>query len=103
MPFYPQSVASQGVCPNSLLFHYFHFRLTFESIKELGSASKELHNKRNNQEEQHSLKVGVQEKFIRPPSDVPNSLRDSNVSPKQKTTERQRVGARSLAYNTLEG
>jgi hypothetical protein len=25
--------------PNSLLFRCFHFRLTFESIKELGSAS----------------------------------------------------------------
>ncbi len=38
MPLYPQSVASQAACPNSFLFRYFHFRLTFESIKELGSA-----------------------------------------------------------------
>jgi len=28
---------------NSLLFRYFHFRLTFESIKELGSASQMVH------------------------------------------------------------
>jgi len=35
----PQNVASQGTCPNFLLFHCFHFRLTFESIKELGSTS----------------------------------------------------------------
>ncbi len=34
---------------------------------------------------------------------VPNSLKDSNVSPKQKTTEEQGVRARSLAHNTLEG
>jgi len=39
MPFYPQSVVSQGVCPNSSSFCCFQFRLTFESIKELGSAS----------------------------------------------------------------
>ncbi len=38
-PLYPQNVASQKTCPNSFLFHYFHLRLTFESIKELGSAS----------------------------------------------------------------
>ncbi len=38
-PFYPQSAASEGVCPNSLLFRYFHLRLTFESIEELGSMS----------------------------------------------------------------
>ncbi len=39
MPFNPQSVMSQGCVPNSLLFRYFHFKFTFESIKELGSAS----------------------------------------------------------------
>jgi hypothetical protein len=39
MPLYPQSVMSQGVCPNSLPFHFFHFRFIFESIKELGSVS----------------------------------------------------------------
>jgi len=39
MPFYPQSVASQGACPNYLFFRCFQFGLTFESIKELGSAS----------------------------------------------------------------
>jgi hypothetical protein len=36
----PQSATSQGACPDSLLFHYFQFGFTFESIKELGSASK---------------------------------------------------------------
>jgi hypothetical protein len=39
MPLYPQSATSKGVCPNSLFFCRFPFRLTFESIKELGSAS----------------------------------------------------------------
>jgi hypothetical protein len=38
-PFYPKSVASQEACPNSLSFHCFHLRLTFESIKEVGNAS----------------------------------------------------------------
>jgi hypothetical protein len=38
-PLYPQSVASQGACPNSLCFRCFHIIFTFESIKELGSAS----------------------------------------------------------------
>jgi hypothetical protein len=38
-PLYPQSVVSQVMCPNSLLFRCFHFKLTFESIKEVGSAS----------------------------------------------------------------
>jgi hypothetical protein len=33
----------------------------------------------------------------------PNSLRDSNVSPKLKTMEGQGVGARSLACSTIEG
>jgi hypothetical protein len=33
----PQSATSQGTCPNSLLFHYFHLRFTFESIKKIGS------------------------------------------------------------------
>jgi hypothetical protein len=33
MPLYPQSVANQGACPNSLLFRCLHFRFTFESIK----------------------------------------------------------------------
>ncbi len=37
-PLYPRSATSQGACPDSLLFRCFHFRLTFESIKELGSA-----------------------------------------------------------------
>jgi hypothetical protein len=37
MPFYPQSATSQGESPNPLLFRRFHFRFTFESIKELGS------------------------------------------------------------------
>jgi hypothetical protein len=34
---------------------------------------------------------------------APNSLRDSNVSPKLKTTEEQGVGARSLARSTMRG
>jgi len=38
-PFYFQNATSQGTCPNSLLFRCFHFILTFEFIKELGSAS----------------------------------------------------------------
>ncbi len=38
-PLYPQNVANQGMRPDSLLFHYFHFILTFESIKELETAS----------------------------------------------------------------
>jgi hypothetical protein len=39
-PLYPQNATSQGACPNSLLFHYLRFRLTFESIKELGGVSR---------------------------------------------------------------
>jgi hypothetical protein len=39
-PLYPLSAASQRACPNSLFFCCFHLRLTFESIKELGSASR---------------------------------------------------------------
>jgi hypothetical protein len=34
---------------------------------------------------------------------TPNSLRDSNVSPKLKTTKEQKVEVRSLARNTIEG
>jgi hypothetical protein len=30
---------NQGMCFDSLLFHCFHFKLTFESVKELGGAS----------------------------------------------------------------
>jgi len=39
----PQNATSQGTCPNSLLFQCFHFRFTFEPIKELGNASKNVH------------------------------------------------------------
>jgi hypothetical protein len=39
-PLYPQTVVSQGTCPNSLPFQCFHFKLTLESIKELRSTSK---------------------------------------------------------------
>jgi len=39
MPLYPQNAANQGVCLNSLLFHYFHFKLMLEFIKEIGSVS----------------------------------------------------------------
>ncbi len=35
----PQSALSQGTCPDSLLFRCFHFKLTFDFIKELGSPS----------------------------------------------------------------
>jgi hypothetical protein len=38
-PLYPSSVVSQWAYPNSSFFHCVHFRLAFESIKELGSAS----------------------------------------------------------------
>jgi hypothetical protein len=41
-PLYPQSVASQRTCFDSLFFHCFHFKLIFESIKELGSASHKI-------------------------------------------------------------
>jgi hypothetical protein len=37
-----QSATSQGACLNSLFFCYFHFRFTFESIKEVGSVSKTM-------------------------------------------------------------
>ncbi len=42
-PLYPQSATSQGACFDSLLFSCFHLRLTFESIKEVGSASVLIH------------------------------------------------------------
>ncbi len=38
-PLPPQSAINWRVCPDSLLFSYFQFGFTFESIKELGSAS----------------------------------------------------------------
>jgi hypothetical protein len=41
-PFYPQSVANQRACLNSLLFRCFHFIFMFESIKELGNVSQNL-------------------------------------------------------------
>jgi hypothetical protein len=40
MPFYPQSVANQGACPNFVLFCCFHFKLAFEYVEEVGSASR---------------------------------------------------------------
>ncbi len=43
-PFYPQNATNHGTCPRSLLFRCFHLKLRFESIKELGSASLQLHN-----------------------------------------------------------
>jgi hypothetical protein len=39
MPFYPRNVANQGAYSNSSFFHCVHLGFTFESIKELGSAS----------------------------------------------------------------
>ncbi len=39
MPFYPQSATSWVMCLDFLLFRCFHFRFTFESIKEFGSVS----------------------------------------------------------------
>jgi hypothetical protein len=36
-PFYPQSATSQEACFDSLFFCCFHFQLTFESIKKLGT------------------------------------------------------------------
>jgi hypothetical protein len=38
-PLPPQSATSQGACPDSLLFCWFPFGLTFESIKEPGGVS----------------------------------------------------------------
>ncbi len=38
-PLYPKSVMSQRTCLDPLLFHCFHFRLSFYSIKELGNMS----------------------------------------------------------------
>jgi len=38
-PLYPQSATSHGTCPQLLILSLFHFKFTFESIKELGSAS----------------------------------------------------------------
>jgi hypothetical protein len=38
-PFYPQNVASQGMCLDSLLFQCFQFRLIFESIKNFENTS----------------------------------------------------------------
>jgi len=35
-------VSMAHTCPNSSLFHYFHLKLTFESIKELENASFEF-------------------------------------------------------------
>jgi hypothetical protein len=34
---------------------------------------------------------------------APNSLKDSNLSPKLKTTKKEGIGAHSLAHNTIEG
>ncbi len=42
-PMYPQSAISQGTCPDFLPFQCFHFRLSFESIKEFRSASLLVH------------------------------------------------------------
>ncbi len=36
-PLYPWNVTSQRACLDSLLFHCFQFRLTFESLEELGA------------------------------------------------------------------
>jgi hypothetical protein len=46
---------------------------------------------------------GTCAKALQPKWHAPNSLRDSNVNPKQKTTEEQGVKAHSLARNILEG
>jgi hypothetical protein len=39
MPIYPQRVVNLGTCFDFLLFRCFHFKLTFESIKDLESTS----------------------------------------------------------------
>jgi hypothetical protein len=39
MPLYPRNVTNQGTCLGSLFFCCFHFGLSFESIKKLGSTS----------------------------------------------------------------
>jgi hypothetical protein len=46
---------------------------------------------------------GVDTFLICPIWHTPNSLRDSNVSPKLKTMKEQGVGARSLVRSTIEG
>jgi hypothetical protein len=46
-PFYPQSVASQGVCPNSFSSYCFTFGLEVYSVKELGGASFKHHYNHN--------------------------------------------------------
>jgi len=38
-PSTPKVLWARECAPNAIFFHYVHFRLTFESIKELGSAS----------------------------------------------------------------
>ncbi len=57
MPLYPQNVTSQEVCPNSLLFRYFHLRLTFDSIKEVGCRNPTL--AKCGGEAQHLEKLGT--------------------------------------------
>jgi hypothetical protein len=46
MLLYPQSAIRQGACPNSLFFRCFHFRFTFESIKEFESTLKMMNESR---------------------------------------------------------
>jgi hypothetical protein len=48
MPLYPWNATNQGACPHSLLFYYFLLKLTFEFIKELGSASIYHHDSNSN-------------------------------------------------------
>jgi hypothetical protein len=43
-PLYPRSATSQGTCPDSLLFRFFHFKLTLESNKKLGNTSMDMFN-----------------------------------------------------------
>jgi hypothetical protein len=43
MPLHPRNVMSQGAYPNSSFFCCVHLKLTFESNKEVGSASVPFH------------------------------------------------------------
>jgi hypothetical protein len=74
-PLYPQSTANQGMCPNSLPFRCFHFRLPFESIKEFHSATKAC--KGASQEwarESHFMLPGVQESVRKWTLTLPSEL-----------------------------
>jgi hypothetical protein len=65
-PLYPQSVTSQKVWPNSLLFRCFHLRLAFESIKGFGSVSYISNPDNFNNKHNHKILVGIGKEKIGP-------------------------------------